>query len=204
LQHQFEVGAKVYSQRYGVGEVLTVEGFGDAEKLTIRFDAAGTLVLMPSTHNLEPAAPPVKPAAPPAQVPSPAPAVPHVVGSAVPASGISGEALKEAVREVLREELGFGETRMMERWKGGRMILKPARGDQKEKEIPLDDFFHKIVMLRDRLRVLEQKINAHAGMSAAEKVELQQYITRIYGSLTTFNVLFADREDWFVGQKGEG
>jgi hypothetical protein len=127
------------------------------------------------------------------------------MGSAVPASGpVSAEALKSALRDLLREELGFGETRMMERWKGGRMILKPARDDQKEKEIPLDDFFHKIVMLRDRLRVLEQKINAHAAMSAAEKVELQQYITRIYGSLTTFNVLFADREDWFVGQKGEG
>jgi hypothetical protein len=200
LQHQFEVGAKVYSQRYGVGEVLTVEGFGDAERLTIRFDAAGTLVLMPSTHNLEAAVPP--PSAARKTPPTPSPTL---MGSAVPASGpVSAEALKSALRDLLREELGFGETRMMERWKGGRMILKPARDDQKEKEIPLDDFFHKIVMLRDRLRVLEQKINAHAAMSAAEKVELQQYITRIYGSLTTFNVLFADREDWFVGQKGEG
>ncbi len=196
MQHAFEVGAKVYSQRYGVGEVLAVEGIGGAEKLTIRFDAAGTMQLMPALHNLEPAAPPVRQAAPSAS--------PHLAATAVPAgASISEGALKAAVRAVLREELGFGETRMMDRWKGGRMILRPARADQKEKEVPLDDFFAKIVMVRDRLRVLEQKINAHAGLSAAEKVELQQYVTRIYGSLTTFNVLFADRDDWFVGQKGE-
>ena len=92
---------------------------------------------------------------------------------------------------------------MLDRWKGGSLIMRPSREGQKEKELPLDDFFHKIVMVRDRLRVLEQKLNSHPGLSSADKVELHQYITRIYGSLTTFNILFADREDWFVGQKGE-
>jgi len=88
-----------------------------------------------------------------------------------------------------------------ERWKGGTMILQPADKNQKGKEIPVDVFFHKIVMLRDRLRVMEQQINAHKLLSDEEKVNLQQYITRIYGTLTTFNVLFRDKEHWFVGEK---
>jgi hypothetical protein len=89
-----------------------------------------------------------------------------------------------------------------DRWKGGMMLLQPADKTQKPKEIPVDIFFHKIVMLRDRLRVLEQNINSHKILSDEDKVNLQQYITRIYGSLTTFNVLFKDKEHWFVGEKG--
>jgi len=88
-----------------------------------------------------------------------------------------------------------------DRWKGGTMLLQPADKTQKAKEVPIDVFFHKIVMLRDRLRVMEQQINAHKIMSDEEKVNLQQYITRIYGTLTTFNVLFKNKEDWFVGDK---
>ena len=89
-----------------------------------------------------------------------------------------------------------------DRWKNGMMLLQPADKTQKPKEIPIDVFFHKIVMLRDRLRVLEQNINAHKTLGDEDKANLQQYITRIYGSLTTFNVLFKNKEHWFVGEKG--
>jgi hypothetical protein len=92
---------------------------------------------------------------------------------------------------------------MGDRWRGGMILIQPADKSQKPKEVPIDVFFHKIVMLRDRLRVLEQQINAHKQLSDEEKVNLQQYITRIYGSLTTFNVLFKNKEHWFVGEKGK-
>ncbi len=89
-----------------------------------------------------------------------------------------------------------------DKWIGGTMSLQAADKTLKPKDIPIDDFFHKIVMLRDRLRVLEQNINSHKKLTDEEKVNIQQYITRCYGSLTTFNVLFRDKEHWFVGDKG--
>lgn len=87
-----------------------------------------------------------------------------------------------------------------DKWKGGTMILQAGDKSIKPKEVPIDVFFHKIVMARDRLRVLEQQINGHKGLSDEEKVNLQQYITRIYGSFTTFNVLFKNKEQWFIGE----
>ena len=87
-----------------------------------------------------------------------------------------------------------------DKWEGGTMILKPSDDGLKSKEMPIDTFFHKIVMVRDRLRVMEQRINS-SKLTDEEKVNLQQYITRIYGSLTSFNVLFKYKEDNFVGEK---
>lgn len=88
-----------------------------------------------------------------------------------------------------------------EKWQGGIIEIKSANSELKSKEIPIEIFFHKIVMVRDRLRVLEQNINSHKTLSDEEKVNLQQYITRAYGSLTTFNTLFADKNDYFKGAK---
>ncbi|RRQ48449.1 hypothetical protein DZC72_12130 [Maribacter algicola] len=88
-----------------------------------------------------------------------------------------------------------------DKWKGGNLVLEPSDSSLSNKEIPIDTFFHKIVMVRDRIRVMEQKINASKNLDDQEKVDLQQYITRIYGSLTTFNVLFKNKSDQFVGEK---
>jgi hypothetical protein len=110
---------------------------------------------------------------------------------------------KRVLSRVIREELGVSAVDMAGRWEGGEMILKPGKEGLQEKRIPLDALFHKIIMIRDRLRVLEQKINTNPKLAPDEKIQLQQYVTGCYGSLTTFNVLFADREDQFVGQKSD-
>ncbi|MDX1767399.1 hypothetical protein [Arenibacter troitsensis] len=94
-------------------------------------------------------------------------------------------------------------TPIADKWKGGSLVLKPGDANLSDKEIPLDTFFHKIVMVRDRIRVMEQKINSSNNLDDQEKVDLQQYITRIYGSLTTFNVLFKNQSDNFVGEKSK-
>ena len=88
-----------------------------------------------------------------------------------------------------------------DKWTGCVLVMKPGSDTLKEKEVPIDVFFHKIVMLRDRLRVLEQRINSHDKLTDEDKVNMQQYITRIYGSLTTFNVLFKHKMDYFEGEK---
>ncbi len=113
------------------------------------------------------------------------------------------EAFRRVLTEVIREELGVSDTVLAGKWDGGEMILKPGKPGLQDKTVPLDALFHKVVMIRDKLRVLEQKINGHPKLGADDKLQMQQYVTACYGSLTTFNVLFADKKDQFVGQKGE-
>jgi hypothetical protein len=109
------------------------------------------------------------------------------------------EEFAQAIRDALKEEAA--EVRLAPKWEGGSVVLKPGDAQTAPKEIPLDALLHKVVMIRDRLRVLEQKINANEKLTDAEKVDMQQYVTRCYGSLTTFNVLFRDERDKFVGEK---
>jgi len=121
-----------------------------------------------------------------------------------PESALTIDDVERALATVLQKFADFTPVvPIAERYRGGTMILKPADEELKAKEIPIDTFFHKIVMVRDRLRVLEQNINKSENLSDDEKVHLQQYITRMYGSLTTFNVLFKYKEDHFVGEKSK-
>jgi len=119
-----------------------------------------------------------------------------------PRNSLTLAEIEKVLRYVLDQQGALQEiVPMGDKWIGGNMILQPANASLKPKEIPVEVFFHKIVMLRDRLRVLEQNINSHAVLTDEEKVNMQQYITRIYGSLTTFNILFADKDQYFVGAK---
>ena len=115
------------------------------------------------------------------------------------------ETVSEVERSILKILRQWGEVSEIvplgDKWIGGTMLLQSADASLKPKEVPIEVFFHKIVMLRDRIRVMEQQINAHKILSDEDKVNLQQYITRIYGTLTTFNVLFKNKEHWFVGEK---
>ena len=114
---------------------------------------------------------------------------------------IEPQQLKQLVKEAIREEIGFSDCRIAKRWKNGLMTLHSDDPGIQSKEIPLDSFFKKITSVREKLRVLEQKINNHDALAPEEKLELQQLISRAYGSLTTFNILFQDEEDRFVGAK---
>lgn len=110
------------------------------------------------------------------------------------------ETFRQVLREVLLDELGVRDVELGDRWNDGELVLIPGKEGTQEKRIPLDVFFKKIVMVRDKLRVLEQKINGNKSLSDEEKVQLQQYITGCYGSLTSFNILFKRKEDQFKGQ----
>ncbi|MEY4095341.1 MAG: hypothetical protein RLZZ53_2540 [Acidobacteriota bacterium] len=109
--------------------------------------------------------------------------------------------LEATIRRIIREESGLTPVTPAEKWRGGQLVLKPGKPGAQEKAVPIDTFFNKVVMLRNRLRTLEQQVNA-SELPDDQKLKLQGYITGCYGSLTSFNVLFADEEDRFVGSGG--
>lgn len=175
--YDISIGARVRHPSLGIGVVYNI----DASKVHVFFREHGETPISRSYPDLQAIAP----------------------GVEMPPPELDLTDVKRALHQVLEEmEVIQHPVEMASRWEGGTMVLKPADATLKSKEVPLKDFFHKIVMVRDRLRVMEQRINAHAVLSDQEKVELQQYITRCYGSLTTFNALFQDKADHFVGQKG--
>lgn len=113
----------------------------------------------------------------------------------------TGDDLGEVLRRVLREELGLTPVAPADRWRGGELVLRPGKPGLQEKKWPIDAFFHKVVMIRNRLRSLEQQVNA-AELPEDAKLKLQAYVTACYGSLTSFNLLFADEADQFHGSGG--
>ena len=128
----------------------------------------------------------------------------EIIAENVTAEVETVSAVEKSILKILRQWAEVSElVPLGDKWIGGTMLLQTADKTLKPKEISIDDFFHKIVMLRDRLRVLEQNINTNKKLSDEEKINIQQYITRCYGSLTTFNVLFKNKEHWFVGDKGD-
>ncbi|MCE1202056.1 MAG: hypothetical protein LWX09_08160 [Bacteroidia bacterium] len=170
------IGSRVKHPQYGKGVVIQV--YADSYEIT--FIDFGIKTILKSFAGLE---------------------VLDYVGSET--DMLSFEKVEKIITKVLRRFSDIQETVPLgSRWKGGMMILQPADRNLKAKEIPVETFFHKIVMVRDRLRVMEQRINA-SELSDEDKINLQQYITRIYGSLTTFNILFANKEDQFEGESAK-
>jgi hypothetical protein len=119
----------------------------------------------------------------------------------MPASETTAD-LELLLRRIIREETGVTPVVPADKWRGGTIVLRPATAGLQEKSWPIETFFHKVVMLRNRLRTLEQQVNA-SELTETEKVKLQSYISGCYGSLTSFNILFADEGDQFKGSGGE-
>lgn len=169
------IGMNVRHPQYGLGTVKTIS----ETTAEIQFND-GRRQVAPEPSGLEPAD-----------------AQANVTGLAMPLKQFIDETVATAIAKLGLEKPDAVVEKLGIRWHGGKLILHPADATLQTKEVPLEVFFHKIVMVRNNLRVLEQKINAHEKLSDGEKVEMQQYITRSYGSLTTFNILFKDKEDNF-------
>jgi hypothetical protein len=107
--------------------------------------------------------------------------------------------LRDLIREAIEDSLGIGEVELIDRFKGGSVVIRPGTPGTADRELSIDALLHKVVMIRDNLRVLEQKVNQHDKLDDADRIALQQYITRCYGSLTSINMLFKNRDDWFKG-----
>ena len=169
------IGMSVRHPQYGLGTVKTI-----SEITADILFSEGKRTIEPAAAGLEPAEPQVA-----------------VSGLSVPLKQFVEQTLTAAVAKLGLEKPDSVVEQLGLRWHGGKVVMHPADPTLQTKEVPLEVFFHKIVMVRNNLRVLEQKINAHEKLSDGETVEMQQYITRSYGSLTTFNVLFKEKEEQF-------
>jgi len=121
--------------------------------------------------------------------------------TAPPMTDVANADIEMLLRRIIREETGITAVAPADKWRGGTLALRPGNPELQEKTWPIETFFHKVVMLRNRLRTLEQQVNA-TDMPADVKVKLQSYISGCYGSLTSFNVLFAEEGDQFKGGGG--
>jgi len=169
------IGMNIRHPQYGPGVVKTIS----ESTAEIQF-ADGKRTIAPEPAGVEAAEPQA-----------------NVSGLSVPLKQFIEQTLDSALGKLGLEKPNADAGKLGARWQGGKAVLHPADPALQTKEIPLETFFHKIVGMRNQLRVLEQKINAHEKLSDGEKVEMQQYITRCYGSMTTFNVLFKEKEDQF-------
>ena len=169
------VGMKVRHPQYGVGTVKTIS----EQTAEIRFDD-GVRMVAPEPADLQPAE---------AQV--------DLTGLTQPLKVIVDDIVRSTVAALGLEKPDTFMEELAVRWHNGQCVLHPADPTLQTKEVPLEVFFHKIVMMRNNLRVLEQKINAHEKFTEAEKIDMQQYITKCYGSMTTFNLLFRTKEGQF-------
>ena len=170
------IGMKVLHPQYGSGSVKAISEFA-AE---IQFDDGNKRTVAPEPSGMEPLEPHAA-----------------VSGLNMPLTQFVNETVAAAIAKLGLQKPDSVVDQLGVRWHGGKVVLHPADATLQTKEVPLEVFFHKIVMVRNNLRVLEQKINAHEKLSDGEKVEMQQYITKSYGSLTTFNVLFKEKEGQF-------
>jgi hypothetical protein len=178
--HELTVGLKIRHPQYGVG---TVRGISE-HAAEIRFDDENRTI-DPDLSGITPAEPSVA-----------------VSGLGMPLSHFVETTIESVIARLGVEKPDAVVEQLANRWHKGKAVLHPADPASQPKEVPMEVFFHKVVGIRNQLRVLEQKINAHPGLSDGEKVEMQQYISRCYGSLTTFNLLFKNKEDQF-SSKGE-
>lgn len=173
------VNMRVRHPQYGVGTVKRIlEHTAD-----VQFDD-GLRTIAPDTSGTEPAEPRAA-----------------ITGLDVSLLQFVDQIVTKTIEQLGLEKPGAEISGLGVRWHRGKVVLHPADPSLQTKEVPLETFFHKIVMMRNNLRVLEQKINSHPQLTDAEKVDMQQYITRCYGSMTTFNVLFREKEDQFGGAK---
>ena len=170
---EIQIGSKIEHDRYGVGMVSEV----GITNMKIIFVKGGEMSFAKNNEEIEIIS------------------TPENSGGG---SSVDLKAVEEMITYVLDKYASLSEVvELGERWEGGEMTLTPGKEGLQSKSIPIETFFHKIVMARDRLSVLEQNINSHPKLTDEEKVNLQQYISRIYGSFTTFNILFKNKEDQF-------